>query len=169
VDAPQAIYSRPVAKKVVRAGEALRKRQARELLAHLDALAERLRPSRRPVDHHAAPCSPQELFALNTIGRRDRLTMTDLAAAMRVPLSTASRVVDRLAAKKLVVRTPLAHDRRVVQVGFSRRGRRINQFVVASRQAAAMELLGVAGARDARTLLAALERMVTGRGPAKPA
>ena len=157
-----------MAKKVVRVRETLRARQARELLAYIDALSERLRPSRRPVDRHAAACSPQELFALNTIGRRERLTMTDLAAAMRVPLSTASRVVDRLAAKRLVVRTPVVHDRRVVHVGFSRRGQRINQFVVASRQSAVMELLEEVGAHDAGTLLAALERMVNGRPPAKP-
>src|SRR5687768_7430014 len=75
----------PVAKKAVRARQTVRGRQARELIAHVDALAERLRPSRRPVDRQAAACSPQELFALNTIGRRERLTMTDLAAAMRVP------------------------------------------------------------------------------------
>jgi DNA-binding MarR family transcriptional regulator len=87
---------------------------------------------------------------------------------MRVPLSTASRVVDRLAAKRLVVRTPVVHDRRVVHVGFSRRGQRINQFVVASRQSAAIELLEEVGAHDAGTLLAALERMVNGRPPAKP-
>jgi DNA-binding MarR family transcriptional regulator len=165
---PERIYSRPVAKKVVRVRETRRARQARELLVHLDALAERLRPSRRPVDRRAAPCSPQELFALNTIGRREQLTMTDLAAAMRVPLSTASRVVDRLAVNGLVVRTPLAHDRRVVHVGFSRRGRRINQFVAASRQAAAIELLEAVGAPEAGILLAALERMVNGRQPAKP-
>ena len=149
-----------MAKKSARTREALRVRQARELIAHLDALAERLRPSRRPVDRRVPPCSAQELFALNTVGRRDRLTMGDLATAMRVPLSTASRVVDRLVDKGLVIRMPLAHDRRVVQVGFSPRGQRINRFVVVSRQAAAVKLLESLRAGDTAVLLAALARMV---------
>jgi DNA-binding MarR family transcriptional regulator len=152
-----------VAQRVARARETPRARQARELVAHLDALAERLRPSRRPVDRRAAQCSAQELFALNTLGRRERLTMSDLAAAMRVPLSTASRVVDRLTDKGLVVRTPLEHDRRVVHVSFSRRGQRINRFVVASRQSAAMKLLETLRPGDASALLAALARLAEER------
>ncbi len=136
------------------------RRQASQLLAHLDALVERLRPRRRPVDRGAPDCTPQELFALTVLGRRGRLTMTDLAAAMQAPLSTASRIVDRLATKGLVARTPLARDRRVVHVAFSRRGERINQFVVESRLTAAEALLKALPARERTTLLVRLAQMV---------
>jgi DNA-binding MarR family transcriptional regulator len=133
-----------------------RAQQASALIAHVDALAERLRPERRRADRGVPACSPQELFALNTLGRRGHLTMTDLAGAMRVPLSTASRIVDRLVDKDLVVRTPQPHDRRVVHVAFSRRGERINRHVVDSRQAVALELLRALGDRRAAALMAVL-------------
>ena len=135
-------------------------RQASQLITHLDALAERLRPRRRLVDRGAPDCSPQELFALTVLGRSSRLTMTDLAAAMQVPLSTASRIVDRLVAKGLVARTPLARDRRVIHVAFSRRGERINQFVAESRQTAAEALLKALPVRERAALLKRLARMV---------
>jgi DNA-binding MarR family transcriptional regulator len=135
-------------------------RQASQLLAHLDALTERLRPRRRPVDRGAPDCTPQELFALTVLGRRGRLTMTDLAAAMQAPLSTASRIVDRLVKKGLVARTPLARDRRVVHVAFSPRGERINQFVVESRQAAAETLLKALPARERAAFLKRLARLL---------
>jgi len=126
-------------------------RQASQLITHLDALAERLRPRRRLVDRGAPDCSPQELFALTVLGRSSRLTMTDLAAAMQVPLSTASRIV---------ARTPLARDRRVIHVAFSRRGERINQFVAESRQTAAEALLKALPVRERAALLKRLARMV---------
>jgi DNA-binding MarR family transcriptional regulator len=137
---------------------------ANALIAHVDALAERLRPEKRRADRGAPPCSAQELFALNTLGRRGRLTMTDLAGAMGVPLSTASRIVDRLADKDLVIRAPQPHDRRVVHVAFSRRGERINRYVAESRLAIARELLGVLGDRRAASLIAALGQLAPRSG-----
>jgi DNA-binding MarR family transcriptional regulator len=71
-------------------------------------------------------------------------------------------VVDRLAPKDLVVRTPLEHDRRVVHVGFSPLGQRINRVVVASRHAAAATLLDTLGAPDRAALLTALARLLHG-------
>jgi DNA-binding MarR family transcriptional regulator len=129
------------------------------LIAHVDALAEQLRPKRRTTDRDASPCSPQELFALNTIGRQGRLTMTELATALRVPASTASRLVDRLAEKGLVARTLLAADRRVVHVSFSRRGERINTLVAGTREDIAAGMLAALGPRERSAVLHALARL----------
>ena len=133
--------------------------QAQRLIAGVEALARRLKPRRRPNDVHAPECSAQELRALNTLGRTGRLTMSELAAVLETPLSTATRIVDRLAGKGLVERRQVTGDRRVVHVQFSRRGKRINQFVDDSRRSAAQAMLKALPARDRELVLDRLARM----------
>jgi len=99
------------------------------------------------------------MFALTVLGHRGRLTMTDLAAAIQAPLSTASRIVDRLVKKGLVARTTLARDRRVIHVTFSRRGERINQFVVEWRQTEAEAVLKALPPRQRAALLKQLTQI----------
>ncbi len=91
--------------------------QLREFLAHMDELAERLTPQRRPQDRGEPECSTQELRTLAAISKRGQLRMTDVADLLEVRLSTASHTVDKLMAKGLVRRTRASADRRVVQVG----------------------------------------------------
>jgi DNA-binding MarR family transcriptional regulator len=128
-------------------------KQTLEFLVHLDALVEGLRPKRRPQDRDEPECSAQELRVLTAVGQRDTLTMSDLAGMLRVPQSTATHTVDRLVAKGLVERRRASEDRRVVQITFSRRGRRINQFVAASRMAAGRRLLQALKPRDREMLI----------------
>jgi DNA-binding MarR family transcriptional regulator len=132
---------------------------AERLIAGIDALVELLTPPRRPQDRGSPQCSAPELRALQTLGRTGRLTMSELAGGVNVPLSTASRIVDRLVDKELVERTHVAGDRRVVHVRFSRRGRLINRYVEDWRRAAAAAALDALPARERRQLLEALARI----------
>jgi DNA-binding MarR family transcriptional regulator len=129
-------------------------------LEHFDALVDRLRPRRRPRDAAVPECSPRELRALTAIGRHGRLTMSRLADVLDVPLSTATRTVDRLTAKGLVERRQAKHDRRIIEVAFSQRGKRINQYVVASRHAESHALLAALGGAERAELLRHLGRIV---------
>jgi DNA-binding MarR family transcriptional regulator len=115
--------------------------EVRQFIAHMDLLSERLAPVRRKQDAAVAECSRQELKALAALGQRETLTMSDLAAILKVQLSTATHLIDKLAAKGLVERKRLKQDRRIVRVTFSRKGKRIHQYVVASRVAAARAML----------------------------
>lgn len=137
-------------------------RDISEFLTRVDALAERLRPKRRPQDAKATECAPRELRALAALGRHGRVTMTALAGILDVPLSTASRIVERLAAKGLVERRQSAQDRRVVEVAFGRRGSRINRYVEASRRAEAETMLSGLSARERVRLLRQLGRLLDG-------
>ena len=135
-------------------------KQARDLIRYLDALAEHLAPLRRPQDRDAPECSPRELKALAAVGRIGAVTMTDLAAILKSPLSTATHTVDRLVAKGLVSRKRLTRDRRIVQVSFSRRGKEIHRFVVRSRHAAARGLLKALSLKDRQALLRQMAKMM---------
>jgi DNA-binding MarR family transcriptional regulator len=134
-------------------------------LQHFDALVDRLRPQRRPRDAAVPECSPRELRALAAIGRHGRLTMSRLADVLDVPLSTATRTVDRLAAKGLVERRQAKHDRRIIEVAFSRRGKRIHQYVLESRQAESHALLAALSGAERAELLRHLGRIVVETPP----
>jgi DNA-binding MarR family transcriptional regulator len=135
--------SKAIAAKLVSVPERVSpiEKQLRQFIAHIDVLTEKLLPIRRPQDLHEPECSQRELKVLAELGQRNILTMSDLAAILKVPLSTATHTVDKLVAKNLVERKRVQEDRRVVQVTFSGRGRRINQFVLTSRLAAGRRLL----------------------------
>ncbi|HLF12407.1 MAG TPA: MarR family transcriptional regulator [Gammaproteobacteria bacterium] len=137
----------------------------RAFLSHVDALTDRLQPKRRPRDAGAPECSLRELRALTALGRHGRLTMSVLAGLLDVPLSTATRIVERLVAKGLVERGQSGRDRRIVEVGFGQRGRRINQYVEESRRAEAESMLGALSASERATLLRQLARLVDARAP----
>jgi DNA-binding MarR family transcriptional regulator len=127
--------------------------QLRQFISHVDVLTEKLKPMRRPQDRNEPECSPQELRALAALGQRDTLTMSDLAGMLRVPVSTATHTIDRLVAKGLVERKGVPQDRRIVQVTFSKKGKRINQFVLESRLAIGRALLETLHPRDRQVFL----------------
>ena len=113
-------------------------------------------PRRRP---DAPEVSSRELQALRVLGwAQQRRRMSDLAASMRVPLSTASRVIDRLARKGLVERDG-GDDRRTVHVRFSRHGLKLGRFLMEWRIETAAAMLDKLPRLDRRELLAALERI----------
>jgi DNA-binding MarR family transcriptional regulator len=122
----------------------------------MDVLADRLTPERRPRDAAMPECSRQEMKALSALGQQGALTMSDLAAVLKVQLSTATHMIDKLAAKGLVERKRVKQDRRIVQVTFSKKGKRIHQFVIESRLAAAR---GMLEALDPNAREAFLKRM----------
>jgi DNA-binding MarR family transcriptional regulator len=117
------------------------KQQAREFVAAVDALSERLTPERRAEDRERAECSLTELRALAVLGRQRPIIMSDLAAAMQVTVSTATRTIDKLVAKGLAERSRVKKDRRVVRVDFSLRGEEIHRYVRNTRLARARVVL----------------------------
>ena len=134
-------------------------KQVREFIAHIDVLAERLTPARRPQDRAEPECSPPELKVFAALGRRNTLGMSDLAAILKVPLSTATHTVDKLVAKDLVERKHVKHDRRIVQVTFSKKGKRIHRFVLESQIAVGRSMLEALGSKERGILLQQMAKL----------
>ena len=125
----------------------------------IDRLTDTLAPEGRP---DAPEVSSRELQALRAIGwaERDerRLRMSDLAATMRVPLSTASRVVDRLVRKKLVSRDG-GTDGRTVHVRFSPHGMKVGRCLMQWRITTAQDRLCLLAGTKVALKAAALQRL----------
>jgi DNA-binding MarR family transcriptional regulator len=142
--------------------EPLLDEQIQEFVAHVDAIAERLTPQRRPQDASEPECSLMELRALAILGRREPITMSELAGALKMPLSSVTHTVDKLVGKRLAERRRVKKDRRLVQVGFSKRGKEINQFVTEKRLAAARSMFEALKPPERAVVVKRLAKMAKG-------
>lgn len=72
---------------------------------------------------------PQDVRALIWLGRREQCLMSDFAKGVGVPLSTATHLVNRLVEKGVMLRERSEQDRRVVSIGLSALGKKLeSQF-----------------------------------------
>jgi DNA-binding MarR family transcriptional regulator len=76
-----------------------------------------------------------------TLAERGTVTMTDFSEALGVPLSTATRMVERLIDKDLSVRSRIDDDRRVVRVELSEQGKKLYQHFAEHKRAMSREML----------------------------
>ena len=131
--------------------------QSARLLGYLDTLFRRLMLPRRTGDD-ALEISREEIRALVILDSggpeaRQRIMMSNLAESLGVPLSTATRTVDRLVAKGLVVRNRSEADRRVVEVEMSEYGRRLQQEFRDKRKLMACSWLEPLASSERKTFL----------------
>ena len=115
---------------------------AGELIAYLDRLMRRLMVTAREagVPDHVS-FNRSEITVLDTIGAEGAMAMGQLAARVRMPISTTTRIVDRLVERKMVQRDRLLHNRRVVRVALAPAGQCLYEAALASRIAGAERLL----------------------------
>ena len=71
--------------------------------------------------------TPLEGRAMLFIARHNQCLMSEFSRGVAVPLSTATRLVDRLVVKGLLVRERSDEDRRVVRVALSEQGRQLER------------------------------------------
>lgn len=70
-----------------------------------------------------------QCHALVEIGRRKNSMLKDLANILQIDISTASKVVEELVQKGLVLREPSSLDRRRVQLNITPKGKNIFQNI----------------------------------------
>jgi DNA-binding MarR family transcriptional regulator len=138
------------------------KSDVRGFVEAIDTLSVRLTPERRAEDHGLPDCSVTELRALAVLGRQRPLMMSDLAEAMKINVSTATRTIDKLVAKGLTERKRIKNDRRVVRVDFSRKGEEIHKYVTETRLAQARAILEALSPAHRRIFLQRLRALSAG-------
>ena len=73
----------------------------------------------------------EALLAIRAFGSRHGLTIGDLSERLQVKHHTAINLVDKLAARNVLVRRPSTEDRRQVYVQLTRKGRGLLSLVAA--------------------------------------
>jgi DNA-binding MarR family transcriptional regulator len=105
------------------AAEADVDRQSTQLVGFLETLFRRMMLNHKLTEEPDIEISREEVRAIIILDSQDRVTMSNLAESLGVPLSTATHTVDRLVSKGLVERNRSEEDRRVVEVQMSEYGR----------------------------------------------
>jgi DNA-binding MarR family transcriptional regulator len=101
-----------------------------------------------------------QVDTLDLLMERDGCRMSELADALRVDASTATRAVDRLVARGLVERMHPPEDRRTVTVRPTEEGRRHHDEMVKHRRSVLQQVLAEFTERDLERLAEDLERLV---------
>ncbi len=142
------------------------KRQAKALQACIARLME---PPMESGDHPLpdVELSPREIKVLLLLGDTGEMIMTDLAAALLAPLSTVTRIMDRLESKQLVERFRSAEDRRIVIVKEATKGKMLRDRFRASQLDMAARMLQPLSQGEREILLELLEKLTYGLKAAK--
>jgi DNA-binding MarR family transcriptional regulator len=102
-----------------------------------------------------------QMDSLDLLARQRSWRMSDLAEALRIDPSTATRAVQRLVISGLAVRTPNDGDGRVVMVEITDAGRSRHADVNARRGLLMTHMLGAFTPEERPVLADMLERFVT--------
>jgi DNA-binding MarR family transcriptional regulator len=103
-----------------------------------------------------------QVDTLDLLVQRDAWRMRDLACALRVDASTATRAVDRLVAADLAARTRSPQDARAVEVALTPDGRAQHAVLVERRRLAMDRILDGFSEEERRSLAELLERLIAG-------
>lgn len=113
------------------------------------------------------PASLSELFALHDLDVAEGLSQQELATRLRLDKSTVSRLVAGLERRGLLVRERSPHNRRVVELFLTERGRALHRDLGAAMHAHQQVVLGAMTAAERAALhtgLAGLLRALHGAG-----
>ena len=103
-----------------------------------------------------------QVDTLDLLVQRDGWRMSELAEALRVDASSATRAIGRLVQAGLALRTASPGDARGVVVAATKEGRRRHDAIAERRRVAMAEILAGFDAADRRALADLLERLVSG-------
>jgi DNA-binding MarR family transcriptional regulator len=103
---------------------------------------------------------PGQYDTLEALVQRPAWRMSEIAEALRVDPSTATRAVQRLSRSGLADRRPSAEDGRVVMVSASHAGRRRYEAIALYRRAFMADVLSVFDDDERRQLADLLDRLV---------
>lgn len=101
---------------------------------------------------------PQDVRALIWLGRRESCLMTEFAKGVGVPLSTATHLANRLVDKGVMFRERSEQDRRVVQIGLSQVGKKLDLQFFQLRLARSRILLSKLSLAEQEQLVALMQK-----------
>ncbi len=108
--------------------------------------------------------TPREVNILILLGEREELIMTELAAMTDSPLSTATRIVDRLVKKNLVQRERSERDRRIVVIRASEQGKLLHQNMQEQHLAASYKMLQALTEEEREVYVGLVAKLAAGLG-----
>lgn len=135
-----------------------RQQQARRFVELLETMMERTMRLHRNYTDELLRLSPPEVRSLMWLARHGKTVMSDFAQGTDIPLSTATRIVNRLVKKNIVVRHRSEEDRRIVEIDLSAEAYEHRNKFMAARQEAIGTVLEQLDIAESQLLLELLEK-----------
>lgn len=135
-----------------------RQRQAQRLIDAIESLLHRDMQTPKEQVEAMLNISPPEFRSLMWLGRHGMAVMSDFAQGIEVPLSTATRIVNRMVKKGLVARRRSELDRRIVEIDLSPVAYEHKNRFLARRLASTEKVLGALTGQESEDLLILLEK-----------
>jgi len=115
--------------------------RARRLTDHLQTVMDEAESVDKKNSSVREKLTWQEVRVIRAAGRQECCTMSGLADAICLSLSSATGLIDRLVGKKLIKRDRSSEDRRVVQVVLTDEGKALHEETMAGPVGFAREVL----------------------------
>jgi DNA-binding MarR family transcriptional regulator len=131
----------------------------------MEALMAREMRLRRDEFISSLDITPPEFRCLIWLYQNGRTVMSAFAEGIDVPLSTATRIVNRLVKKGIVVRYRSDLDRRIVEIDLSPSAYEAGQRFRAKRLESLESILDPLGPSESETVVALLEKGLRLSGP----
>ena len=139
--------------------------RAAELIAEIRKMAERFMNWQEDLVHRAlADLNQRDAGVILLLGQDGPCTMSELAQKIRLTVSSATLIIDRLVDRGLVSRHRSPDDRRVVRVALTREGADLHGAMFATLLRFGRAMLSALDDREQEQLLA-LYRKVTASLP----
>ncbi len=105
--------------------------------------------------------TPSQLVALRYLSLNESSLMSDVADGLGISFPAATKTIDRLVRKALVSRAEDSHDRRVVRIRLTDRGRQLVSEINEERSRRFATVLGRMGADSLDTLQRSMQLFIT--------
>ncbi len=104
--------------------------------------------------------TPPQFYVLACIGYSGRLPFSEIGVKMMVTVSNLTGIVDRLEEKGLVVRERDSHDRRVVHVRLTDKGKKLYRVSVAAFEESVSEFFSALDKSEQKDLSTLLRKLL---------
>ena len=136
--------------------------RAIELSGYFQVVAERLHGVKKNNPETSGVISAQESQLLLNVGTQEALTMSEIANALQLTLSSVTALVDKLEAKTIVARQRSLEDRRIVRVSLTAEGRKFYDLIEGAQREISMSVLKVLS-REEQDMLLVLFRKIAAK------
>jgi DNA-binding MarR family transcriptional regulator len=113
----------------------------------------------------AAMCdgvAEKEMIVIGFIGRKKRVKMSDIAENIEAPMSTLTKLIDRLVDKKILAREHSSDDRRAIYVSLSQHGKALYGSLGEQKKQLAEKLLSQYNEKEQELFLSHIDALITG-------
>ena len=117
--------------------------------------------SRQLMDSRLSEFETRELFALEMLGAKPWISMSELSSFLNTAANTMTGIVNRMVRRKLVQRRNSEKDRRVVEIALTESGELIYQEYLSLHLEYVEGLMQVLTDQETEQYLALMEKMVS--------